>query len=124
MSISIYLTEFDKEKLMKIIEESKSVHFNPIPYIKDFEHKLYNAITKKPEQLPADVINLNSKVKVTIDDEEEEFILVYPDDADFRKNKLSVLSPIGAAIFGYKKGDTIEANVPNGKVRIIIKEIA
>jgi regulator of nucleoside diphosphate kinase len=34
--------------------------------------------------------------------------LVYPQDADERAGKLSVLSDVGAAILGYRKGDAID----------------
>ena len=43
---------------------------------------------------------LNSRVVLQLDDEQKEVALVYPQDADERSGKLSVLSDVGAAILG------------------------
>lgn len=51
------------------------------------------------------------------------FRLVYPEDADFRQGKLSVLSPLGSALIGYRKGDEISFRVPAGKKKVRIEEI-
>jgi hypothetical protein len=50
-----------------------------------------------------DVVTMNSKALLQVDDEELEVALVYPEDADDRAGKLSVCSGIGTAILGYKR---------------------
>jgi regulator of nucleoside diphosphate kinase len=52
-----------------------------------------------------------------------EVSLVFPSEADMSAGRLSVLSPIGTALLGYEKGDTIEWMVPAGKRRIQITDI-
>jgi len=49
--------------------------------------------------------------------------LVYPDEADITENKLSVLSPVGTAILGYRVGNIIKWDVPEGVAEIHIKEL-
>jgi len=56
-------------------------------------------------------------------DEEMNYVLVFPKDADVSKGAISVLAPVGTAILGYSKGDVIEWRVPAGMRRIRIKEI-
>lgn len=51
------------------------------------------------------------------------FRLVYPEEANFRQGKLSVLSPLGSALIGYRKGDEISFRVPAGKKRVRIENI-
>ena len=40
--------------------------------------------------------------------------LVYPDQADLAEGKLSVLSPVGAALIGLSVGQSIEWETPSG----------
>lgn len=40
--------------------------------------------------------------------------LVYPDQADLAVSRLSVLSPVGAALIGLSEGQSIEWQSPNG----------
>ena len=45
----------------------------------------------------------------------QQFRLVFPEDADIDKDKISVLAPIGTAVLGYKVGDVIKWKVPDGE---------
>jgi regulator of nucleoside diphosphate kinase len=58
------------------------------------------------EHFPRDVARLNSTVivKNLQTNLTMAYTVVAPKDADRRKNKISVLSPIGAALIGLKKG--------------------
>ena len=49
--------------------------------------------------------------------------LVFPTEADSSEGKISVLAPIGAAILGYRQGDTIEWPVPSGVSKLKVEEI-
>jgi regulator of nucleoside diphosphate kinase len=42
------------------------------------------------------------------------YSLVFPDDADSNKGKISILAPVGTAMIGYGTGDIIEWKVPAG----------
>jgi len=43
--------------------------------------------------------------------------LVYPEEADVEAGKISVLTPIGAALIGLSAGQTIEFRIPGGRWR-------
>ncbi len=49
--------------------------------------------------------------------QERTVTLVYPDQADISVNRISVLTPIGAALIGLSPGQTIEFRAPGGKFR-------
>lgn len=51
--------------------------------------------------------------------EERKAMLVYPHEADIRHNKLSVLSPIGAALIGMLEGKSISWYTPGGQKRVL-----
>lgn len=49
-------------------------------------------------------------------DTTREFTLVSPTEADMAEGKLSIESPIGAAVLGRHQGDTVLVQTPNGEV--------
>ncbi|MBW9156928.1 nucleoside diphosphate kinase regulator [Clostridium sp. FP2] len=121
MSRKIFITESDKHKLLEIInkyEDSKNKQ-----NLKDLEAEINRADVTSHEQMPSDVITMNTKVILLVGDTEEEINLVYPSEADISKNKISVLSPIGTAILGYCEGSIIEWKVPDGTVQIEVKKV-
>jgi regulator of nucleoside diphosphate kinase len=68
---------------------------------------------------------MNSTVVVRdLDDQEvETYSLVYPGFADISKGCLSVLTPMGMAILGYRVGDVIEWEFPVGIRHVRIEEV-
>lgn len=124
MSDAIYITEFDKERLKRIIDEEIFSSAKEEKLFKKLEKELDKAIVVKPEELPQNVITMNSKALINLDGEDMEISLVFPQDSDWEENKLSIFSPIGTALIGYKEGDTVEWELPTGeKTEIYIKEI-
>lgn len=78
-----------------------------------------------PQEIPPDVITMNSKVCLedTESKEEETYTLVFPEDADVQQGKISVLAPIGTAMLGYQVGDIFEWEVPAGMRKLRVKSI-
>jgi regulator of nucleoside diphosphate kinase len=67
---------------------------------------------------------MNSKVRLKEDSGNvSEYTLVFPEDADFEQDKISVLSPVGCSIIGYKVGSTISIPSPKGETKAIVEEI-
>ena len=84
--------------------------------IAELEYQLSRARLIDENALPTGEARLLSKVRL-LDlktKEEEEHTLVTPEEADFDNGKLSLKSPIGAALLGKKEGDIIEVKVPAG----------
>jgi len=75
-------------------------------------------------KMPLDVIRLNSLVTIeTPYAVERTYQIVTPEKGDIRKDKISVLAPMGLALFGYAQGDNITWTFPLGKSYIKIKEV-
>jgi transcription elongation factor GreA len=79
-----------------------------------------------PEDMPDGEVYVLTNVKVhdVSYNEEITFTLVSPEEADFEMDKISITSPIGKALLGKKVGDTVEVNVPDGKLKYKILEIS
>lgn len=113
----IYVTEIDKARLRTLVDLELG------PDIFALEHELERAIVVDPRKVAEDVVTMNSRAVLQVDDEELEVALVYPEDADDRAGKLSVCSGIGTAILGYKEGDAFSWRIPNRTCHIRIGKI-
>jgi len=87
--------------------------------------ELDSASIVEPESVPSDVVTMNSVVKLSFlnNDKQVQFQIVYPDQANFKENKISIFSPIATALIGYRVKDEIEWIVPSGITRMRIDEI-
>ena len=116
-SSKIYITEIDKARLESLIALEQG------PTVVELEHELERAIVVKPQQVAGNVVTMNSRALLQVDDEEVEVSLVYPEDADDRAGKLSVYSDIGTAILGYKEGDAFNWRIPHRTCHIRIGKV-
>ncbi|MDR4458971.1 MAG: nucleoside diphosphate kinase regulator [Nitrospirales bacterium] len=123
----IYITEFDLNRLTELLgvwqtfngSKATSIHLESLIEELDRAHIVL------PEDIPADVVTMNSRVRLSDPSKEEDLIytLVFPRDADSGAGKISVLAPIGTAILGYRVGDIIEWPVPLGTRKVKIEEV-
>lgn len=84
--------------------------------------EIKNAKVVDAAEMPLDVIRLNSMVTIKTDfGGEKKFHLVTPEKSDLSQNKLSVMAPMGLALFGYAESDEVEWEFPSGlnTIRII-----
>jgi transcription elongation factor GreA len=93
--------------------------------IATLEERLRDArvITKK--DIAKDVVSVGSKVKLrdVAAKETIEYHIVGSAEANPAENKLSNESPVGKAIIGHKKGETVEVTAPRGRLKFKILEI-
>jgi len=121
----IYITKFDMDRLLKLIE---GLRLTPKPVKIDLdllEKELYSGKLVEPADVPKDVITMNSRVEVsdTESGERTTYTLVFPSAANIEENKLSILAPLGMALIGYRKGDVIEWTVPSGIKKLKVEKI-
>ncbi len=85
--------------------------------------KLDRAQVVKTDDVPADVVVMNSTVLLDdlTNDEIATYRLVYPNELSARKTNLSVMAPIGMAILGGREGEIVDWPLPSGvmSMRII-----
>ena len=78
-----------------------------------------------PAALPKDRVCLLSRVEFTnlLTGARMKFEIVSPHEKDLEAGKISLKSPIGAALMGIKVGETAEAHTPSGILRLRIENI-
>ena len=71
------------------------------------------------DAMPADVVNIGSRVRFRDDvtGREQAVVVVLPPDADIGRGRVSVLTPIGAALIGLAAGATIGWETRDGEER-------
>jgi regulator of nucleoside diphosphate kinase len=122
---SIQITEFDFQRLKKLIREAQHSDYRGSEYLANLQAELDSAQIVPSQVVSQEVITMNSIV-VLLDlatGKEETYSLVFPEDADIEQGKISILAPIGTAMLGYKIGDTFEWEAPAGKRRLKVKRI-
>ncbi len=93
--------------------------------VEDLTTELKRArVIPQDQLLPPDVVGLNSSVLIK-DDQGKTFELtvVTPKLANIKSRKVSVMSPIGRALIGYRKGQTISWKVPAGEKSFTILDV-
>ncbi|NWF51959.1 MAG: transcription elongation factor GreA [Nitrospirae bacterium] len=93
--------------------------------IQELQAKLAMAQVIDPSKINQSVVAFGAKVKVldTETNEESIFILVGPDEADVKNNRISIKSPVGRALLGKKAGDTVIIKAPARTMEYEILEI-
>ena len=86
--------------------------------IATLEDKLRSASVIDASELKNDVVRVGSQVHVKdAAGKSLTYTIVGSTEADPSANRLSNESPVGKALLGHKKGDTVEVHLPSGKVR-------
>ena len=86
--------------------------------IMTLEDKLRSASVIDAKELSADVVRVGSQVQVTDDKGKTlQYTIVGSTEANPSENRLSNESPVGKALVGRKKGDSVKVVLPSGKQR-------
>ncbi|KFN43362.1 nucleoside diphosphate kinase regulator [Arenimonas oryziterrae] len=110
----ITLSSFDVLRLEKLLQ---SPALRRTPSALALVEELDRARVLAPENMPGDVVTMNSTV-LCIDEisgEQHELTLVFPPDADVLTRKVSVLAPVGSALLGLAIGQVIDWQAPGGR---------
>ncbi len=72
-----------------------------------------------------DVITIGSTFRLQKDGDNKSFLytLVGSEESDMSLGKISNLSPLGLALVGHKKGDSVTVSAPKGKINYKIEDI-
>ena len=105
--------------------EARRNQAKTISRIRFLQRILENSRVIDPDLLPKDRVCLLSRVEFTnlATNSRMCFEIVSPHEMDLEAGKISLKSPIGAALMGKKVGEIAEAQVPSGILRLRIDSI-
>ncbi|QAU33836.1 nucleoside diphosphate kinase regulator [Janthinobacterium sp. 17J80-10] len=109
----ITVSSLDLERIEELLEMAS---FRRLPGIDALQGELDRAAVVDPEEVPPDLVTMNSTVVVLDEDlnSQSELTLVYPNSAQ-QANPVSVLAPVGSALLGLSVGQSIAWPVPSGR---------
>ena len=122
---TIYITDNDMRRLRELIMVARQFKKEEERYLQELEAELDRGKIIKSQDIPSDVITMNSEVHLRDLNTKEEitYQLVFPDQADSSQGRVSILAPIGTALLGYSVGDIIEWKVPAGIAKLKVEKI-
>lgn len=121
----IVMTEEDHGRLSQLIEGARLRRFRDLAHVEQLDEELERARVVSADEIPPDVVTMNSQVALRDLDTGEEIVmtLVFPREANTEQRKVSVLAPLGTAVLGYRAGDVIEWEMPAGKRRLKVERV-
>ena len=81
--------------------------------------EIERADLRAPGEMPADVVTLGSEVTFREQDRTRTVQIVAPEDADIERGRISVLTPVGAALLGLTVGQKISWDMPDKRVAVL-----
>ena len=109
-------SEYDEAKTAQAENEVK---------IAELENKIRHAKIIDEKEIDTDTVQIGNTVKV-LDiefDEKVEYTIVGSTEVELAENKISNESPLGAALLGAKKNQTVDVNAPAGIMKYKILQI-
>lgn len=95
-------------------------------HIAELEQKLAHARILDYENISNDEILIGAKVQLKDLNSQEilQYTLVSEAEADYSQGKISVTSPVGAALLNHKKQEIVEIKVPAGTLKYEVLNIS
>ncbi|MGI6726335.1 MAG: transcription elongation factor GreA [Christensenellales bacterium] len=106
-------------------DEAKNEQSRLEAEIIDLENTIRTALVIDDSEVSTDRVNIGTTVRVYDEeyDEEIEYTIVGARESDPLNNRISNESPMGAALLGKKKGQTVKIAAPGGTVTLKIRDI-
>ena len=110
---AIIINEFDAERIDRLLEQPAYANS---PVANALNDELDRAQMCAPEDMPHDVVSMNSQVRFRdlTTGEERVRTLVFPAQMTDSSTQLSVMAPVGAALLGLRAGSAIHWELPGG----------
>ena len=120
----IVITKIDAARLRELLAVRARSERDQ-DHLEELAAELERARIAEPEDVPADVITLYTRVEVfdLVSGERRELTLVLPRESDATAGRISVLAPLGTALLGYLAGDDVEWHMPGGLRRLRIDKV-
>jgi regulator of nucleoside diphosphate kinase len=110
----VVMTDADVRRLTRMLRGVEGPQNSLFGYAEALRGEMGKASVVPQREVPADVVTMNSRVKVrdVKTRKVETYVLVYPWEASMTEDGLSVLAPVGTALIGARAGDVVSCRVP------------
>ncbi|WP_319534059.1 nucleoside diphosphate kinase regulator [uncultured Vibrio sp.] len=112
----IYISNIDINRITAMLDKMPSVAAELVK----LEEELDRAIVLEPEEMPDNVVRMNSTVEFKFSGDEKILTrtLVYPQDLK-SSDDISIFAPVGSALIGLSIGQKLDWPMPNQQTKTI-----
>ncbi|ELA7356596.1 nucleoside diphosphate kinase regulator [Vibrio alginolyticus] len=113
---SIYISSLDMNRITALLDKMPNIAAELV----ELEAELDRATVIEPEQMPDNVVTMNSTVEFKFSGEDRTMTktLVYPSELK-SSDDISIFAPVGSALIGLSVGQKLEWPMPNNQVKTI-----
>ncbi|HAS6681274.1 TPA: nucleoside diphosphate kinase regulator [Vibrio parahaemolyticus] len=113
---SIYISSLDMNRITALLDKMPNIAAELV----ELEAELDRATVLEPEEMPSNVVTMNSTVEFKFAGEERTMTktLVYPSELK-SSDDISILAPVGSALIGLSVGQKLDWPMPNKQVKTI-----
>lgn len=122
----VYINYFDLQRLKMLLRTQGNLNQPDKAPLHALATDLDRAVVVSDKKFIPKVVTMNSRfrLKDLDDNKEDEFTLVFPGKSSKGLGKLSVLTPMGAAVLGVEEGQTVSLPTQEGTKRFRIESIS
>ena len=116
----ILVSSEDRTRLLELVSHAEG------PVAEQLEHELDRAEVLPLQDVPSDVIVMDSEVEYEElgTGRRRQLRLVFPREADGAAGRVSILAPLGCALLGLRVAQEIDWKMPGGKRRIRVLSVS
>ncbi|HCG8571838.1 nucleoside diphosphate kinase regulator [Vibrio parahaemolyticus] len=113
---SIYISSLDINRITALLDKMPNIAAELV----ELEAELDRATVLEPEEMPSNVVTMNSTVEFKFAGEERTMTktLVYPSELK-SSDDISIFAPVGSALIGLSVGQKLDWPMPNKQVKTI-----
>ncbi|EKO5123062.1 nucleoside diphosphate kinase regulator [Vibrio fluvialis] len=113
---TIVVSTLDMDRISALLEQMPKLS----PELEKLEDELDRATIKEPQEMPDNVVSMNSTVRFKFMGKEEiiQKNLVYPNEVK-NNDDISIFAPVGSALLGLAAGQTLTWPMPGGVEKTI-----
>ena len=125
MEEKIAMTELDAVRLKNLIISCRNDKKTDTKNLQFLLNEIGRAEITKSKQIAPDIVTMNCIIEIYNYQSNKDLTvkLVYPTEADYKTGNVSILSPLGSALLGYREGDRVCFDAPGGNVEVYITSI-
>ncbi|MBM4974447.1 nucleoside diphosphate kinase regulator [Vibrio parahaemolyticus] len=113
---SIYISSLDMNRITALLDKMPNIAAELV----ELEAELDRATVLEPEEMPSNVVTMNSTVEFKFAGEERTMTktLIYPSELK-SSDDISIFAPVGSALIGLSVGQKLDWPMPNKQVKTI-----
>lgn len=125
MKNKIILSKLDYSKLNSMILNLLDNNDSNLLELNRLNMEIKQAELVEPQKLNPEYVTMNSVIEVVFSPSgiSKMLCLSYPKEANLDDGRISVLSPLGRALLGCRKGQTVSFKAPDGIQTLNIRDV-